>query len=133
MPSYERLFGYDPKLLLPNTDESFRIDSSRVCSHWLVDADARLTACSHHPSPELLAAVANNQKEQRARQRVLAQYPNKFEGYSAFAKAYVEAVRAGRSMDTISPVVEAVSVSVPQLLSNPASSELTQSEKVSIT
>ncbi|MEO1396087.1 MAG: hypothetical protein AAFV90_24580 [Cyanobacteria bacterium J06634_5] len=104
LPSYERLFGYDPKLLLPNTDESFRIDASRVCSHWMVDADARLTACSHHPSPELLAAVANNQKEQRARQRVLAQHSNKFAGYSAFAKAYVEAVRAGRSMDTISPV-----------------------------
>jgi hypothetical protein len=104
LPSYERLFGYDPKLLMPNTDESFRIDSSRICSHWLVDADSRLTPCSHHPSPELLGAVANNQKEQRARQRVLAQYSNKFEGYSAFAKAYVEAVRAGRSMDTISPV-----------------------------
>jgi hypothetical protein len=103
LPSYERLFGYDPKLLLPNTDESFRIDSSRVCSHWMVDADARLTACSHHPSPELLAAVANNQKEQRARRRVLAQHPNKFAGYAAFAKAYVESVRAGRSMDSISP------------------------------
>ena len=103
LPSYERLFGYDPKLLLPNTDESFRIDSSRVCSHWMVDADARLTGCSHHPSPELLGAVANNQKEQRARQRVLAQYPNKFSGYSAFAKAYVKTVRAGRSMDTILP------------------------------
>jgi hypothetical protein len=109
LPSYERLFGYDPKLLMPNTDESFRIDSSRICSHWLVDADSRLTACSHHPSPELLGAVANNQKEQRARQRVLAQHSNKFEGYSAFAKAYVEAVRAGRSMDTISPVESAPS------------------------
>ncbi|MEM9088676.1 MAG: hypothetical protein AAGC93_08020 [Cyanobacteria bacterium P01_F01_bin.53] len=99
--SYERLFGYDPNLLMPNTDESFRIDPSRVCSHWLVDADSRLTHCSHHPSPELLAAVANNPKEQKARQRVLAQYANKFAGYSTFAKAYVEAVRAGRSMDEI--------------------------------
>ena len=32
---------------------------------------------------------------------MLAQYANKFEGYSAFASAYVETVRAGRSMDTI--------------------------------
>ncbi|MEO1391198.1 MAG: hypothetical protein AAFV85_28030 [Cyanobacteria bacterium J06634_6] len=109
LPSYERLFGYDPRLLMPNTDEAFRIDSSRVCSHWMVDADARLTGCSHHPSPELLGAVANNQKEQRARQRVLSQCGNKFAGYSAFAKAYVETVRAGRSMDTIASATEEAS------------------------
>ena len=107
LPSYQKLFGYNPAVLMPNTDESFRIDSSRLCSHWIVDVDSRLTPCSHHPSPELLAAVANNQKEQRARQRVLAQYPNKFAGYAAFAKAYVQTVRAGRSMDEIAPAVEA--------------------------
>ncbi|MGF1496274.1 MAG: hypothetical protein ACFB8W_05550 [Elainellaceae cyanobacterium] len=104
LPSYERLFGYDPTVLLPNTDESFRTDPSRLCSHWLVDVDSRLTGCSHYPSPELLAAVANNQKEQRARQRVLAKYPNKFEGYAAFAKEYVNAIRAGRSLDEIAPI-----------------------------
>ncbi|MEO0807977.1 MAG: hypothetical protein AAFY33_16885 [Cyanobacteria bacterium J06643_4] len=124
LPSYERLFGYAPQLLLPNTDESFRIDSSRICSHWIVDADARLTACSHHPSPELLAAVANNQKEQRARQRILAQYSNKFEGYSAFAKAYVETVRAGRSMDTIAPETEFSSLQ--QSVCSPTSDEQAQ-------
>ncbi|PSB65336.1 hypothetical protein C7B61_11370, partial [filamentous cyanobacterium CCP1] len=76
---------------------------SQLCSHWLVDADARLVQCRHHPSPELLAAVANNQKEQRARHRVLAQYANKFAGYKAFADAYVHAMQSGRSMDTIAP------------------------------
>jgi hypothetical protein len=104
LPSYQRLFGYDPSLLLPNTDESFRINASKLCSNWLVDVDSRLTPCSHHPSPELLAAVANNQKEQRARQRVLAKYSNKFAGYAAFAKAYVSAIHAGRSMDEIAPL-----------------------------
>jgi len=103
LPSYERLFGYDPAVLLPNTDESFRTDPSRLCSHWLVDVDSRLTGCSHYPSPELLAAVANNQKEQRARQRVLAKYTNKFEGYAAFAKEYVNAIRSGRSLDEVAP------------------------------
>ena len=88
---------------MPNTDEAFRIDPVQICSHWLVDADARLTPCSHYPSPELLAAVANNQKEQKARQRVLAQHDNKFAGYAAFAQAYVQTVRAGQSMDQISP------------------------------
>jgi hypothetical protein len=73
----------------------------------IVDVDSRLTPCSHHPSPELLAAVANNQKEQQARRRVLAQYSNKFAGYAAFAKAYVQTVQAGRSMDEIMPTVEA--------------------------
>jgi hypothetical protein len=106
LPSYEKFFGYDPAVLMPNTDESFRTDPIRLCSHWLLDADARLVECSHHPSPELLGAVANNQKEQRARHRVLAKYPNKFEGYAAFANAYAATVRAGKSMDTITPTSE---------------------------
>jgi hypothetical protein len=49
LPSYQRLFGYDPQVLRPNTDESFRITPGRLCSHWLVDADSRLTPCSHYP------------------------------------------------------------------------------------
>jgi hypothetical protein len=101
LPSYQRLFGYDPAVLRPNTDESFRITPGRLCSHWLVDADSRLTPCSHYPSAELLGAVANNPKEQRARRRVLAQHPNKFAGYAAFARAYVQALQNGESLDGI--------------------------------
>ncbi|WP_416671437.1 hypothetical protein [Egbenema bharatensis] len=103
LASYERFFGYNPAVLLPNTNESFRTNPSQLCSHWLVDADARLVQCRHHPAPELLAAVANNQKEQRARHRVLAQHPNKFAGYKAFADEYVNAMQSGRSMDMIVP------------------------------
>jgi hypothetical protein len=106
LPSYEKFFGYDPAVLMPNTDESFRTDPIRLCSHWLLDADARLVECSHHPSPELLGAVANNQKEQRARHRILDKYSNKFEGYAAFAQAYAATVRAGKSMDTIASTSE---------------------------
>jgi hypothetical protein len=124
LPSYQRLFGYDPQVLMPNTDESFRISSGRLCSHWLVDADSRLTPCSHFPSPELLGAVANNPKEQKARQRVLAQYDNKFAGYAAFAKEYVQAIRNGGSLDEISassPVAKEFQALDPQsgLLSAP--------------
>jgi hypothetical protein len=104
--SYQKIFGYDPAVLMPNTDESFRVNASRLCSYWLVDAENRLVRCSHHPSPELLAAVANNPKEQRARQRVLAQHSNKFVGYKAFADCYVDTVRTGRSMDEIQPDAE---------------------------
>jgi hypothetical protein len=104
--SYQKIFNYDSTVLMPNTDESFCVNPSRLCSHWLVDADTRLLRCSHHPSAELLAAVANNPKEQRARQRILAQFSSKFAGYKAFGDQYVDAVRAGRSMDTILPEVE---------------------------
>jgi hypothetical protein len=104
LPSYQRFFGYDPALLLPNTDESFRTDPLRLCSHWLIDANSRFVHCTHHPAPELLAAVANNPKEQRARQRVLTQYANKFEGFAAFARLYCHTLRMGQSMDMIMPV-----------------------------
>jgi hypothetical protein len=35
---------------------------------------------------------------------LLAQYSDHFQGYSAFARAYADAVRSGRSMDTIAPI-----------------------------
>ncbi len=101
LPSYQRILGIEPALLTPNTDESFRTDPIRICSHWLLKANSRVVECSHYPSPELLAAVANNPKEQRARQRVLQRYGDKFEGYVAFAKCYTDVLRAGQSMDTI--------------------------------
>jgi hypothetical protein len=106
--SYQKIFNYDPEILLPNTDESFRVNPSRLCSHWLVDADARMVRCSHHPSAELLAAVANNPREQRARQRTLAQFSCKFRGYKAFADRYAEALRSGRSMESITPGIEMI-------------------------
>lgn len=104
LPSYERFLGIESGLLLPNTHESFRTDPIRLCSHWLLKANGRFVECSHYPSPELLAAVANNPKEQKARQRVLKHYHSKFEGYAAFAKRYVETLKAGKSMDTIFPM-----------------------------
>ncbi len=96
-----RIFGYDRSVLLPNTDESFLPDRARLCSHWLMDVDGRLQQCDYYPSPELLAAVASNVPEQQARSRVMAQFANKFEGWSVFAQQYTAALRSGQSLQTL--------------------------------
>lgn len=96
--SYCRIFGYERSVLMPNTDESFLPDRSRLCSHWLLDIDKRLQHCDFYPSAELLSAVANNPVEQQARSRVMAQYTSKFEGWAAFAEQYSHAVRSGISL-----------------------------------
>ena len=96
-----RIFGYDRSVLLPNTDESFLPDRSRLCSHWLVDVDGRLQYGDYYPSAELLAAVANNIPEQQARSRVMAQYRNKFEGWAAFAQQYSAAIRSGQPLQQL--------------------------------
>ncbi|MCU0552532.1 MAG: type IV secretory system conjugative DNA transfer family protein, partial [Leptolyngbya sp. Prado105] len=101
-----QIFGYDRSVLLPNTDESFLPDRSRLCSHWLLDVDGRLQQCDYYPSPELLAIVANNIPEQQARSRVMAQYTNKFEGWSVFAQQYTTALKAGQSLDTLGQTPE---------------------------
>jgi hypothetical protein len=103
LSSYQRFLGIEPDLLLPNTDESFRTDPIRLCSHWLLKANGRVVECSHYPSSELLAAVANNPKEQQARQRVLKHYHSKFEGYAAFAKLYAQTLKAGNPINSICP------------------------------
>lgn len=96
-----RIFGYDRSVLLPNTDESFLPVRSRLCSHWLVDVDGRLQYGDYYPSPELLAAVANNIPEQQARARMMAQYRNNIEGWAAFAEQYRAAVRSGQPLQSI--------------------------------
>ena len=93
---FERLLGYDPKVLAPNTTEQFFTNAQTLSSSWLVDIDSKLVHCDHYLPPEWLAALANNKSEIWLRDTVTAQFDNKYQAHSAFTNVYVEALRAGR-------------------------------------
>ena len=93
---FERLLGYDPTVLVPNTTEQFFTNAQTLSSSWLVDIDSKLVHCDHYLPPEWLAALANNKSEIWLRDTVIARFGNKYQAHSAFTQVYVEALRAGR-------------------------------------
>ncbi|MEL7144609.1 MAG: hypothetical protein AAGL08_20670, partial [Cyanobacteria bacterium J06573_11] len=93
---FERLLGYDPAVLAPNTTEQFFTNAQTLSSSWLVDIDSKLVHCDHYLPPEWLAALANNKSEIWLRDTVTARFGNKYQAHSAFTDIYVEALRAGR-------------------------------------
>ncbi len=93
---FERLLGYDPALLAPNTTEQFFTNAQMLSSSWLVDIDSKLIHCDHYLPPEWLAALANNKSEIWLRNLVTARFQNKYQAHSAFTSLYVEALKAGR-------------------------------------
>ena len=93
---FERLLGYDPVVLAPNTTEEFFTNAQTLSSSWLVDIDSKLVRCDHYLPPEWLAALANNKSEIWLRDTVIARFQNKYQAHSAFTQVYVEALRAGR-------------------------------------
>ena len=93
---FEKLLGYDPAVLAPNTTEQFFTNAQTLSSSWLVDIDSKLVHCDHYLPPEWLAALANNKSEIWLRDTVTARFQNKYQAHSAFTQIYVEALRAGR-------------------------------------
>ena len=93
---FERLLGYDPAILAPNTTEQFFTNPQTLSSSWLVDIDSKLVHCDHYLPPEWLAALANNKAEIWLRDQVIRRFQNKYEAHSAFTHIYVEALKAGR-------------------------------------
>ncbi len=93
---FEKLLGYDPAVLAPNTTEQFFTNAQTLSSSWLVDVDSKLVHCDHYLPPEWLAALANNKSEIWLRDTVTARFDNKYQAHAAFTKIYVEALRAGR-------------------------------------
>ena len=93
---FEKLLGYDPAVLAPNTTEQFFTNAQTLSSSWLVDVDSKLIHCDHYLPPEWLAALANNKSEIWLRDTIIARYDNKYQAHSAFTQFYVEALRAGR-------------------------------------
>jgi hypothetical protein len=93
---FERLLGYDPAVLAPNTTEQFFTNAQTLSSSWLVDIDSKLVHCDHYLPPEWLAALANNKSEIWLRDTVTARFENKYQAHSAFTQIYVDALRTGR-------------------------------------
>ncbi len=97
--------GYNRELINQNSTELFLPDKTRLCSQWLIEKDNRFWQAEYYPAAMTLAAVANSPSELKARERVMASYPNnlrgKMLGLRHFSEKYINAIRSGVAMSSI--------------------------------
>ena len=77
---YSRHFGYPRSLIAANGTEAYYPRLDGLYSFWMLDDRGICTPCRYYPSDELFAVVANNPEEAKAREEIMSQSKNKFEG-----------------------------------------------------
>ncbi|MGK7875422.1 MAG: hypothetical protein AB4426_19615 [Xenococcaceae cyanobacterium] len=103
--SWVKRLGYLPEIISQNSTEHFLPRSSELYSNWLIERSGRFWQCRYYPGEMVLATVANNQAEQKARERIMAQYPDTLRGQllalKQFTEEYVKAIKDGQSLEKI--------------------------------
>ena len=99
------LAGYPKEIINQNATERFLPRRSSLSSSWLVETNGKFWQCQFYPGEMTLAAVANNQDELMARERIMSQYPTTITGQMLglrhFADEYATAIRSGQSLAEI--------------------------------
>ena len=92
--SFVDILKYPREIIARNATENFFPRKEGIYSQWLLDDNGLYTFCRYYPGYEQLAVVANNPKEQTARQKAMQHYQDKYEAISAFARQLVASLRA---------------------------------------
>lgn len=103
--SFQKYLNYDPSSISRNASEISLPKASELYSYWLVEKDGRFWTCRYYPGEMMLDSVANNQDEQAARARVMAQYPDtligNLEALAVFTCQYIPAIKEGKGLQQI--------------------------------
>lgn len=101
--SWIQRLGYSPSIINQNTTDKFLPRASQLYSNWLIERSGKFWQCRYYPGEMVLATVANNQSEQKARERIMAQYSSDLKGQllalKEFTGYYVKAIKEGLSLD----------------------------------
>ena len=77
---------YAPEIISKNASKSFEIQPRKLATSWLLECNNRINIVEYRADPLLMAVVANNPKEMKARNENLAKHPDdKYLGLKAFA------------------------------------------------
>jgi hypothetical protein len=90
--SFVTHLGYDRELIAVNATKAFFPKKTEIYSQWLVDHGEK-TFCRFYPGILQLALVANNPDEQKMRDVILSQYPDKYSGYKALCEHFLKKLR----------------------------------------
>lgn len=103
--NYVDTLKYDRTVINANATEKYNANREEYYTRWLLEHSGRFWDCIFCPGPMTLAALANNQDEQAAFQRVLSNYPNTTKGYLQalrhFTPLYISALKGSISLKSI--------------------------------
>ena len=95
---YCRILKIPEEVIAVNTSKAFYPNLAELYSRWLVVDRGERTFVRSYAPPLLLAAVANNPREERAKQAFLAAYPDAIEALKAFAKEFIASAQENREV-----------------------------------
>lgn len=102
---YVETLKYDRAIISANATEKYDANQEEYYTHWLIEKDGRFWNSIFCPGGMTLAALASNQSERDARQRVLSNYPNTMrgflEGLHHFYKLYIPVLKGSGNFSSI--------------------------------
>jgi len=96
--NYCRILKIPEEVIAINTSKAFYPNLAELYSRWLVIDRGERTFVRSYAPPLLLAAVANNPKEENAKQAFLAAYSDPIEALKAFAKEFIASAQENREI-----------------------------------
>jgi len=109
--AYMQALDYPAEVIRRNSTEGFVGSKTDLFSRWLVEESGRFWQTRFYAPPMMLAALANGEDEQLARNRVMAFYPKTKRGYLEglrdFTGQYIKAMRGAMSFQDIQASEEA--------------------------
>jgi hypothetical protein len=103
--SFNRFLHYPLEIIGHNASDLYKPSASELYSCWLIEQYGRFWSTRFYAGEMILASLANNQEERRARRRVLAQYPpdvkGQLMGLAEFTRLYIPALREGKGFEHI--------------------------------
>ena len=95
---YCRILKIPEEVIAVNTSKAFYPNLAELYSRWLVVDRGERTFVRSYAPPLLLAAVANNPREEYAKQAFLAAYSDATEALKAFAKEFIASAQENREI-----------------------------------
>jgi GTPase SAR1 family protein len=103
--SYQRFLGYPAPIINQNASDLFNPEKSELYSCWLIEKEGRYWPTRFYPGEMILASLANNQEERKARQRVLQKHPantrGQIYGLAEFTQQYIPALKDNKGFEHI--------------------------------
>ena len=103
--SYHKYLGYPASIINHNASDLFNPQKSELYSCWLIEKEGKYWPTRFYPGEMILASLANNQAERKARQRVLRQYPptskGQIYGLADFTRQYIPALKDNQGFEQI--------------------------------
>jgi hypothetical protein len=103
--AYMEALDYPEDVIKYNATERFKSSQADLFSRWLIEEQGRFWRSRFYAPPLMLAALANSEIEQLARNRVLAFYPDTTRGYlqglKDFGEQYIRAMRGAMRFQEI--------------------------------